>query len=316
MIQDRLSSVVDLALLPVRSRPAGPETQDDGYFPSGESVLRRVQGERTVGLLYGQRALIIGALDPRNYVGTAEHSRYRDAPFKRLAATGKMFERIFFGTRAEADKVLAVVAGMHSRVEGGLPEDAGPHPRGTPYSAYDPELMLWTIAVAAESSAHFYETLIRRMGARERDRFWLDWVRFGELFGMPRSVAPASWAEFREWFDDRLLSEEMHLTPEARRVGFGVAFRIPMGPAQPLARDTHNLIVLGSLPPVVREHYGLRWSRANEIAYRSAVRTLRTARRVYPRSIARGQNAARFDNVARSEARLIAAGRPPVRVGA
>ena len=52
-----------------------------GYFPRGESVLRRVQGERAVGLLYGQRALLIGALDPRNYIGTARHSRYREQPF-------------------------------------------------------------------------------------------------------------------------------------------------------------------------------------------------------------------------------------------
>jgi hypothetical protein len=29
---------------------------DDGYFPRGRSTLRRVQGERAVGLLYGQRA--------------------------------------------------------------------------------------------------------------------------------------------------------------------------------------------------------------------------------------------------------------------
>ena len=35
---------------------------DHGYFPHG-SVLRRVHRERSVGLLYGQRALAIGAID-------------------------------------------------------------------------------------------------------------------------------------------------------------------------------------------------------------------------------------------------------------
>src|SRR5699024_8870539 len=123
----------------------------------------------------------IGALDARNYVGTAEHSRYRDRPFKRLSATAKMFESIFFGTREEADKVLAVVRGLHGKVEGEMPEDGGAFPAGTPYSAHDPQLMLWTIAVAAESSARFYELLVRPMGLGERDRFWSDWVRFGEL---------------------------------------------------------------------------------------------------------------------------------------
>jgi uncharacterized protein (DUF2236 family) len=285
-----------------------------GYFPRGESVLRRVQGERAVGLLYGQRALLIGALDPRNYIGTARHSRYREQPFRRLAATGKMFESVFFGDREEADRVLAAVARMHSQVEGELGERAGSFGPETPYSAFDPELMLWTIAVAADSAALFYETLVRSMEPAELDDFWADWVRFGELFGMPAEVAPVGWAAFREWFDGRLASEEMHLTDEARRVGFGVAFRIPMGPAQPLARDVHNLIMLGSLPERVRELYGLEWNRFQQFAYETATRSLRASRPITPRALARGRNDVQFDNVARSEKRLFEAGKPPIRV--
>lgn len=285
-----------------------------GYFPRGESVLRRVQGERAVGLLYGQRALLIGALDPRNYIGTARHSRYRDQPFRRLAATGKMFESVFFGDREEADRVLAVVARMHSAVEGEIGERAGRFGPGTRYAALDPELMLWTIAVAADSAAYFYETLVRAMEGDERDRFWAEWVRFGELFGMPAEVAPVGWKSFREWFDGRLASEDMHLTDEARRVGFGVAFRIPMGPAQPLGRDVHNLIMLGSLPDRVRDLYGLDWNRFQQFAYDTTVRGLRASRPIAPRALARGRNGLQFDNVARSEKRLSAAGKPPIRV--
>lgn len=304
---------------------AGPEARrlrrrspcpDAGYFPRGRSVLRRVQGERAVGLLYGQRALLIGALDARNYVGTAEHSRYREQPFKRLAATAKMFETVFFSSRTEADKVLAVVDAMHSRVAGELEEGAGRYPAGTPYSASDPELMLWTIAVAADSACLFYELLVRPMAPDERDAFWADWVRFGELFGMPGDVAPVGWDRFRTYFDARLAGDEMHLTPEAKRVGFGVAFRIPMGPLQFAARDVHNLIMLGSLPQVVRDHYGLTWSRPQELAYRATARALRASRPLSPRSVARGGNTTQFDNVARSEAKLTAAGRPPIRVAA
>ena len=36
--------------------------EDSYYFPPGRSMARRVHGERSVGLLYGQRALLIGAL--------------------------------------------------------------------------------------------------------------------------------------------------------------------------------------------------------------------------------------------------------------
>lgn len=281
--------------------------EDRGYFPRGESVLRRVQGERAVGLTYGQRALLVGALDPRNFVGTIESSRYRDRPFKRLAATGKMFETVFFGTRAEADRVLTAVERMHGEVHGELHQRAGPYPAGTPYSAFDPELMLWTIAVAADSAACLYGLLVRRMGPGELDRFWADWVRFGELFGMPREVAPASWPAFRRWFDDRLAGPELHLTDEAKRVGLTVCFHIPVPGLQAPAMEVHNLIMLGSLPEPVRAHYGLSWSRAQELAFRAAAAAIRASRPLSPRAIARGRNATSFDTVARTEASRMAA---------
>lgn len=284
----------------------------EGYFARGTSVLRRVQGERAVGLMYGQRALLVGALDARNFVGTMTHSRYRDQPFKRLAATGKMFETIFFGSREEADRVLAVVHRMHGEVEGEIGADSGGYEPGTAYSALDPELMLWTIAVAADSAAVFYELLVRRMGDDELDAFWDDWVRFGELFGMPREVAPEGWAEFRRWYEGRLVGPGIGLTAEAMTVGRGVAFHIPRPPIEAAAMEVHNLLMLGSLPDLVREHYRLGWSLRQELAYRAAARALRASRPLSPRSLARGGNAGSFDRVARAEARLIADGRPPI----
>src|SRR3954471_11263719 len=95
---------------------------DDGYSPRRTSVLRRVHEERAVGLFYGQRALCIGALAPLNYVGTAEHTANKQTPFRRLAHTGKWFESVMLGSRAEADRVLAAVHKMHSRVNGTLTE--------------------------------------------------------------------------------------------------------------------------------------------------------------------------------------------------
>ncbi len=76
----------------------------------------------------GQRALCIGALTPLNYVGTAEHSYAKLTPFRRLVHTGHAFEKIYFGTRAEADRVVAYVRGLHEHVRGTLPEGPTPPP--------------------------------------------------------------------------------------------------------------------------------------------------------------------------------------------
>ena len=273
-------------------------------------MLRRVQEHRLVGLFYGQRALCIGALAPLNYVGTAEHSPYLQTPFKRLAHTGKWFESVMLGSRDEADRVLAAVNHMHQRVNGTLPEDAGPYPAGTPYDALDPGLMLWTIAVMMDSAEYFYDLFIQRLSAEGREWLWQDYIRFGELFGMPREAAPPSYPQFRAYFDSRLAGEELWLTDEARFVGYAVAFEIPLPRALQPFKRLHDLVMLGSLPPRVRRDYDLPWTRAHAVASKAAAQALRTARLALPDALAQGRCATFFDLVANTEASRIAHGKP------
>lgn len=282
-------------------------TGDYGYFPPG-SMLRRVQRERAVGLLYGQRALGVGAIDPRNFMGTLIHDRSAGRPFHRLVATAKMFEAIFFGSRAQADRILAAVHGMHSRVKGVLPDDAGRFGAGTPYSAHDPELMLWTIAPAADSAVYFYELFVRELSEAERDEFWSDYVRFGELFGMPASVAPTSWRELREYVGAKIEGFDAFLTEEARIIGRAVMLEIPTSPSRRAPMRAHNLVMRGSLPPRIRELYGLRWTPADALAFRGVVAAARSARPVTPRALRRGSCVAQFNDVAAAERKRIANG--------
>lgn len=281
---------------------------DRGYFPRGESVLRRVHEERAVGLFFGQRALMIGALNPRAFTGTLEHTRGRFKPFARLAHTGKAFESIFFGTKAEADDTLAWIHRMHERVVGTMPKDAGATPAGAPYSAFDPDLMLWTMAVIADSAPYFYELLVGELTPDEHEALWQEYVFFGELFGMPREAAPATHREFREWWGATLEGEEVYLTPSAREIGYATAFEIPLPGVYGPAKRMHDLIMLGSLPKAVRRHYGLGWSAAQELAFRTVAEGMRRSRFLVPGRIKRGPNADSYDLVARTERRRIERG--------
>jgi len=92
---------------PPDGRRFGHPADPRGYFPEG-SILRKVHSERAVGLFYGQRALMIGALNPLAFVGTIEQTNAKLKPFQRLAHTAEVFETIFFGTRDEADKVRRI----------------------------------------------------------------------------------------------------------------------------------------------------------------------------------------------------------------
>ena len=283
--------------------------RDDGYFPRGESVLRRIHEERAVGLLYGQRALAVGAIMPLNFIGTRRHTRALEMPFQRLTHTAKAFETVFFGSRAQADRVLAFVHRLHEGVNGTIPQDAGRFPAGTPYDAFDPEEMLWTVAVIADSAQAFYELFVARLDAADRERLWQDYVRFGELFGMPREAAPKSYAGFRSYWNERLASEDVHLTDEAREVGAAIMFEIPVPGRSAPAMRVHNLVMLAMLPPRVRELYGLSISPAQMTAFRSVVAGVRATRPLAPAGLRRGWNTRWFEDVAKAERRLRAEGK-------
>jgi uncharacterized protein (DUF2236 family) len=287
-------------------------TNGDGYFPRGRSMLRRVQEERAVGLLYGQRALMLGAMtSPLSYVGTAIHTRAREKPWQRLAHTGKVFESVFFGDRDEADRALVFVHRLHEQVRGTLPEDLGPWPAGTPYSALDPELMLaGVVAPTFDSAQVTYEALVRRLSADEREALWQDYLRFGELFGMPRSVAPATYGDFRAWWDELLESDEVFLTEEARTAGYESGFAIPVPlPNRPGMRVL-ELLLLGTLPERACELYGLSWGRAEQATYEALAFGLRRSRPLTLRRLRRGSCEYFFDVVANTERKRLRAGVP------
>lgn len=273
------------------------------YFPPRRSLARRVHGERSVGLLYGQRALLIGALEPLTYTGTMLSTKAGDRPFQRLVRTAKMQETVFLGTREEADRVLESVHRLHTRIAGTLPEDAGPHAAGSAYSAFDPELMLWTLAVIADSGRAMYEAMVGPLSAGEREALWQDYVRFGELFGLAREAMPSTHREFDAWFARRIASPDLYATPHALEMAPLVAFRQPVPLPARGNLATQNTIIKGTLPPRVREIFGIRWTPAHETAFRAITAAHRRAHDAMPRRLRRGRNDYFFDVVRDGERR-------------
>lgn len=265
----------------------------DGYFPRGRSVLRRVHGARIVGTTYGQRALLLQATHPVAFTGLIGSTGGQGAPFQRLAHTAKTMETVFFGTRAEADRETERVRRMHSRV------------RWSGNRADDPEFLLWILACLADSAQAVYERMLRRLSDAEREDYWQDYLLVGELFGLPRSEAPPDYAGYRRYMRERLASDELAVLPEAREIGLKVAFDLPLPPYRQPGLAVINFVVLGLLPPRVRELYGLSWGPERQAALEGLSAALRLSARVAPARLRRGSSAADYDLVAKTERRRL-----------
>ena len=242
----------------VRS-PAGMSTPRAGYFTPDDAIWR-IGGELGM-LLGGGRALLLQVAHPLVAVGVAEHSGYREDPWKRLAGTMNSVWAMVFGTRAQADRAAARVRAMHGKVSGTLAEPMGPFPAGTRYSALDPELLLWVHATLVDSALLVHSRWIGRLDLAEEEAYYEDAKTLARLFGTPLEVIPPTLADFRGYMEGMIEGDEICVTETAREIA-----RTVLHPPLPLplrpAVEAVNLVTASLMPPRLRRAYGLSWDPA------------------------------------------------------
>lgn len=107
-----------------------------------DSVTGRIIAE-PAGIAGGVRGLMVQAAHPRAMAGVTEHSRYREAPLKRLEGTSAWVTTAAFSTVEVAWEQARRVRALHTRVVGEF--------EGRPYAAAEPRLLIW-ISIALTSS--------------------------------------------------------------------------------------------------------------------------------------------------------------------
>jgi uncharacterized protein (DUF2236 family) len=236
-----------------------------GYF-TDHSMLRRVIREYAVALS-GPRALLMMAAHPVAFAGFFAHTGSLGDPYTRLRRTGEVLDLIAWGEEREpADRATAHVRSVHSRIRGKTSEPAGRFPRGTPYRADDPELLLWVLASLVDSAALVYEKYVHSLGDRERDALWADYRVVGSLFGLRDRDMPPDWVGFRAYVDEMLASGDLVVTDQARALGKEIVMN-PPAPllARPLV-ELVNQVTVGLLPSDLRRQYRLRWDPVRGLA--------------------------------------------------
>ena len=214
-------------------------------------MLRRVAREGVL-LFGGQRALLLQIAHPAIAAGVAEHSGFREHPFRRLFGTLDALLVITFGTAGEAARVLAHIDRIHARVRGQVDE---PPASAGPYSAFDPDLQLWVLATLADTSELLFSRYVRALRDGEAEALWRDWRRFGERFGLPAARMPADHHAFRAYMAEMVSGPTLAASRSVAEIARSI-LRAPLA----LGRVTVNAsLTAGLLPPSLRRAYGLPW---------------------------------------------------------
>lgn len=245
----------------------------DGYF-APESVIRRVGNSPLTPVLGGGAATLLQVAHPLVAAGVVVHSAYRGDLWHRLGRTLRALYLITFGTKAEAERAAEAVQAVHTRVHGRIDAQLGSFPPGTPYSASNPELMLWVHATLVEASLAVYQRFARALSTADQERYYQEMALVARLFGTPEAVIPRSLADFRDYFAAQLVGKTITVTPPAREVA-AVILEAPLPPPMRLLVPAHRLATAGLLPSRLRHEYGLRWSPLHALALQLAAHSLR-----------------------------------------
>jgi uncharacterized protein (DUF2236 family) len=220
--------------------------------------------------------------------GVADHSSFRNgglAAARRLHLTVKAMLALTFGDAPGRAAALDGIRAIHRRVHGHIPAAAGRFPAGTPYSAEDPDLVLWVHATLLDSIPLIYEHVVQPITAKDRDAYCAEAAAVAIDLGARPSEVPRTWDALRIYMDRMYASGSIAVSAQARELASAV-LAPPLALFVAPAARINRLVTIGLLPERIRMEYGFRWTAADERALARATALVRSLRRITPSALA------------------------------
>jgi uncharacterized protein (DUF2236 family) len=133
--------------------------------------------------------------------------------------------------------------------------------------------MLWVHGTLVYVSLELYQRYVRRLQPEEEERYYREMSEVARIFGTPSAVIPGSLREFREYIAAQIAGGPITATAPARDVA-AVILAAPLPAPMRVLLPAHRLATAGTLPPRLREEYGLRWGPAHRVALHVAARAV------------------------------------------
>ncbi|HEY2215511.1 MAG TPA: oxygenase MpaB family protein [Acidimicrobiales bacterium] len=258
---------------PQTAQPLGPE-----------SLTWRLGLPRTALLLAG-RALLLQTMHPVVGAGVRDHSDYRTDPWGRLERTITSLQIQMFGGE-ESVAEAARLREMHKAIKGvGFDGDR--------YRALDPEAYAWVHLSNFDTMLSFNRWFARKLSAGEQYAAYEEWKQSGRVLGIRETYLPGDIDDFRAYVDTMMATTleanetALHLVNTLRLDDIGSppwrSFPEPLWRSlRPAGRMLLYDTTVGTLPRVLRQKMGLRWSTADHRRLQSFALVVRTAARTTP----------------------------------
>jgi uncharacterized protein (DUF2236 family) len=170
----------------LRSYIGGPNASEEARQVLERSGPRWFDEDRPIRLVHsdtslfigGLRALVLQSLHPLAMAAIEDYSGYRTDPWGRLQRTGHFIGTTTFGTVEDAERAVAAVRRVHSRITGTAPD-------GRTYAANDPHLLGWVHAAEVDSFLRAYQIYgAGKLSPADSDNYVTDMAKIGAALGV------------------------------------------------------------------------------------------------------------------------------------
>ena len=253
--------------------------------PRRDSLTWRIFGDAR-SLTSAAFALLLQIAHPTVGAGVTEHSDFQADPWGRLFRTLDYVALSVYGGPQRAGATGRTIHDMHRRIKGVKPD-------GTRYHALEPEAYAWVHATLAIAGVEGTRRFVKPMRDDQLEAFWAEWRPLGRTLGIRDSELPETWAALNDYYA-RMLIERLERT--AAVDDLLAVLGGPVDPPSfiprtawtvigPISLRTLRQTGVWMLPPTLRDRFGLRWTRAEELEMQVLARASRTATPVLPRQI-------------------------------
>lgn len=263
-----------------------PEVDWPSLTPQPATITWRRAGDARVLLAAGY-ALLLQVSHPTVGAGVSEHSRFRSDPWGRLLRTLDYSCTMVYGGPHAAGEMGRRIRSFHKLIKGTMPD-------GRHYHALEPDAYAWVHATLAAGIFFAHERFGRRFSNAQREELWSQWRTLGRLLGIRDEELPAGWAAFSVYLEEMVQGVLEHTAAvdevlEALARPAPPALAAVYRPVWPIARTqlSHliRLSTVGLLPAVLRERFGIRWTRAQQLELAVLCGALRSATPLMPASL-------------------------------
>lgn len=244
-----------------------------GYF--GPHTVTWQLYREPIFVLGGVRALLLQIAHPAVADGVARYSNFQKDPFGRGYRTFAAMAMIYFGTKKQAEATAQRLWRIHSGIQGHYPTPN--HQSPNPYSANDPDLLLWVLATLIDTTLQVYDRMpFLRLPPGWKATFYEESKIAARVLGIPDEVYPTDLQAFHCHFEKILNGGLPGSSPTCRDMAQAIV-RHPRAP-----KRWASLFAAGWLPAPLCERLGIDAGKGAEIRLEKWLRRFGRIYRLVP----------------------------------